>query len=88
MMPISGVIMTIGGGRSIAVFGVELIAGSGEKIEALSQVGHVIHGLGGKLIILYLIHHVIGSIKHQMFDKDGTLSRIVGRRVKTNSNIV
>ena len=88
MMPISGVIMTIGGGRSIAVFGVELIAGSGEKIEALSQVGHIIHGLGGKLIILFLILHVIGAIKHQVFDKDGTLSRMAGRRVNTDTNIV
>ena len=85
MMPISGVIMSVGGGHPIAIFGLELIAGSEQKIEALSEVGHIVHGLGGKLIILFLILHVIGAVKHQIMDKDGTLSRMVGRRIKTSS---
>ncbi len=87
MMPISGIIMTLGGGRSLNLFGLKLIAGSEEKIEALSQAGHIMHGLGSKLIILFLILHIIGAIKHQVMDKDGTLSRMVGKRVKTTSNI-
>lgn len=87
MMPISGVMMSIGGGHSIAVFGFELIVGNGEKIEALSEVGHIFHGLGGKLLILFVFLHAVGAIKHQVMDKDSTLSRMVGRRVKTNDNI-
>ncbi len=87
MMPISGVIMSIGGGHPIAIFGLELIAGSEQKNEILSQIGGTLHGLGGKLIIFFILLHSVGAIKHQIMDKDGTLSRMVGRRVKVNSDI-
>lgn len=79
LLPLSGIVMSIGGGRSVAVFGIELIAGTGEKIEILSQIGHVMHGLGGKLLIAFVLLHVVGAIKHEHFDKDGTLSRMLGR---------
>lgn len=79
MMPVSGILMSIGGGYGLAVFGVDLIAGSGEKMETLSQIGQVMHGLGGKLMIAFLILHIAGAIKHEHIDKDGTLSRMLGR---------
>lgn len=88
LMPISGVVMTVGSGRSVSVFGLELIAGSGDKIEALSNVGHIMHGLGGRLLILFIVLHAVAAIKHQFFDKDGTLTRMVGGRVKANSDKV
>lgn len=87
MMPISGIMMTLGGGHSLNLFGLELIAASGEKIEALSEVGHIVHGLGSKLLIFFILLHSVGAIKHQIIDKDRTLSRMLGRRVKVNANI-
>lgn len=81
MMPLSGVLMSIGGGHSIGVFGLELISGSGEKIESLSDIGHIFHGLGGKLIILFILLHIAGAIKHQVSDKDGTINRILGSKI-------
>jgi len=78
LMPVSGIFMAIGGGHAVGVFGFEIIAGSPDKIEMLSKIGHIIHGLGGKLLILFVLLHFIGAIKHQFIDKDGTLSRMLG----------
>lgn len=88
MMPISGLMMNLGGGRSLSVFGYELIAESGVENEFLAGFGHTFHEYGGKLLILFVVLHALGAIKHQFIDKDGTISRMIGRRVKGNSNKV
>ena len=88
MMPLSGIIMNYGNGRGLSVFGLELIAGTGEENHLLHEVGHIIHGLGGKLLILFIVLHVLGAIKHQFIDKDGTLSRMAGKTVKNNTDKV
>ncbi|WP_290700775.1 cytochrome b [Amphritea sp.] len=80
MMPISGILMSIGGGHSVAVFGFELIA-SGDESELLGELGHAMHGLGGKVMIAAVALHVAASAKHHFVTKDGTLQRILGRRV-------
>ena len=82
LMPVSGIIMTVGVGHSVAFFGLELISGSGEKTESLAQLGHIMHGLGSKLIILFVVLHVVGAVKHQFIDKDGTISRMLGKHIK------
>jgi len=86
LLPVSGILMSIGGGFGIGVFGFELVARSDDKNEMLSQVGHVLHGLGGKLLILFVILHIVGAIKHQFIDKDGTLSRMLGIKVDLKEN--
>ncbi|WP_117233879.1 cytochrome b [Vibrio maerlii] len=77
-MPISGIAMSVGGGHGIAVFGFDLIA-KGEKIETLQQIGSAIHGTSVNIIIAVFALHVLGAIKHQVIDKDGTISRMLGR---------
>ncbi len=79
LLPLSGFMMSIGGGHPVGVFGFEIIARSEDKIEILSKIGHVIHGLGGKLLIALILLHIVGAIKHERIDKDGTLSRMLGR---------
>jgi len=86
LMPVSGVFMAIGGGHAVAIFGLEIIAGSPEKIEVLSQIGHTAHGLGGKLLILFVLLHFVAAIKHQFIDRDGTLSRMLGIKVSVKEN--
>lgn len=81
LMPVSGIMMAVGGGHSVAVFGWEMIAGSGQKTEWMSQAGHILHGLGGKLLIAFILLHVAGAFKHQWMDKDGTLNRMLGQKV-------
>lgn len=80
MMPVSGILMSVGGGHPVAVFGFELIA-SGDESELLGELGHVIHGLGSNVMIAAVALHVAASVKHHFVTKDGTLQRIFGRRV-------
>ena len=78
LMPISGLMMSIGGGHAIALFGLELISG-GEKIEWLGGLGSNIHGIAANVLIATLLLHIAGALKHQFMDKDGTISRMLGK---------
>lgn len=79
-MPISGMMMSLGSGRDIDVLGLFVIPAIG-KVEWMDQAGHIVHGLGGNLIIAAILLHVVGALKHHLVDKDGTLARMLGRRV-------
>ncbi len=80
-MPISGMLMSLSHNRSIDVLGLFTIPALGE-IEALHDVSEAVHGLGGKLLIAAIILHVVGAIKHEAIDKDGTMARMAGRQVR------
>jgi cytochrome b561 len=80
-MPISGVLMQVGEGHAVIVFGMEVIARSNTEIEWVEKLGHIGHGLGSKLLMLALFLHVAASFKHMLLTKDGTMARIFGRRV-------
>ena len=83
-MPVSGIMMSVGAGYPVNIFGMPFIPG-GEENKTLGQIGGVIHGLGGKLLILFVLLHVVGAVKHQFIDKDGTLSRMFGKRIDKKS---
>lgn len=77
-MPISGIAMNIGGGRAFDVFGYTLVS-AGEKIVWLQEMGSTIHKTAPQIIIAIVALHVLSVIKHQVIDKDATLSRMLGR---------
>lgn len=79
-MPLSGIIMSGAGGHEVAVFGLTIIP-QGEKIEWLSNIGHFIHLQSVNIIIVILTLHILGALKHQFMDKDGTISRMLGQDV-------
>lgn len=78
LMPISGITMSISGGRGLSVFGQEIVAGGGDKIEWLGSIAHTIHTGAVNVIVLILFLHIAGAVKHQFIDKDGTISRMLG----------
>lgn len=78
MMPVSGMMMSIGGGHGLDFFGVVLVEG-GDKIDWLGGLGHEVHEIGANVLILALLLHIAGALKHQFKDKDGLLSRMLGR---------
>jgi len=78
-MPISGVLMQVGEGRAVILFGIDVIARSNTEIEWVEQIGHIGHGLGSKLLMLTFFLHVAASFKHMLLAKDGTMARIFGR---------
>ena len=90
LMPISGFVMSAAGGFGVSVFGLELVATNPDPAnpremiahnESLAFVGHVMHGLGGKILILAVLLHIAGAFKHHLVDKDGTLKRMLGRQI-------
>ncbi|MGK0444140.1 MAG: cytochrome b561 [Bermanella sp.] len=79
LMPVSGMMMSIGGGHGLDFFGSELVA-AGEKIQWLGGLGHEVHEIGANLVILALVLHIAGALKHEYKIKDGLLSRMLGRK--------
>jgi cytochrome b561 len=87
LMPISGIIMSLSGGYGLSIFGFELVAkqvGDAGFVanELMGEIGSTIHGLGGDLILIALGLHVVGALKHHIFDKDDTLNRMIGKEAK------
>ena len=81
LLPFSGMMMTFGGGYPLPVFGLFTI-GPFEKVELLSELGHIGHELGGKLLIAAILLHVAGALKHHIIDKDDTIKRMTGKKVE------
>lgn len=81
--PVSGLMMSIGGGHDLAFFGIELVAGNqnaaGETVavnETLAGLGHRLHGTLTFFVIGAIVLHVIGALKHHFIDKDATITRM------------
>ena len=87
MFPISGMLMSGAGGHGLAVFGFELLASNydaaGEAIainEQMAGLGHEVHEILGKVMMVAIGLHIIGALKHHFIDKDNTLKRMLGRK--------
>jgi cytochrome b561 len=82
-LPLSGILNSIGSARGIDVFGIpgipKLLA---EKNILLASWSRGTHDVMGKLLLLALTLHIAGALKHHVFDKDGTLKRMLGARVE------
>ncbi len=89
LMPLSGALMSVMGGHGIAVFGLELIPANFDAVAQktvplnapLAKFAHSAHGVIGNIAIACILLHVVGSLKHHLVDKDGTLRRMLGARV-------
>ncbi|WP_264876732.1 cytochrome b [Vibrio agarivorans] len=77
-MPLSGILMSIGGGRAIEVFGLQIIA-AGEKTPWLQEAAGTLHGMAVYVLVALFVLHGAGALKHQFIDKDGTITRMLGR---------
>jgi len=82
--PLSGMMMSAGGGHGIAVFGLELFASNYDAVtgkavpinESLASLGHAIHGLLYWVLIPIIVLHVAGALKHHFVEKDDTIKRM------------
>lgn len=88
LIPLSGLVMTIAGGRGLEVFGLEVIGANIDPanpdktlplIAPLAGIAHQMHGVVSNLVIVALVLHIIGALKHHVIDKDNTLKRMLGR---------
>jgi cytochrome b561 len=83
LMPISGIMMSIGAGKPIPFFGFMLV-GPGVESPTLHEIGDAVHGVGGKLLIGFIVLHVVGALKHRFLDGDGTMHRMAGLKVEVS----
>ena len=73
-LPLSGVIMAIYSKYGIKWFGLELIKGLDNK--DMRELFYEAHEIIGLIILLVIIVHIIGALKHKFIDKDDTLKRM------------
>lgn len=87
MFPISGMTMSIFGGHGLHVFSLELlpvnlVEGRYVPLNAgLSKLGATVHNGLKWIMSLTILLHIAGAMKHHLFYKDGTLRRMLGKRV-------
>jgi cytochrome b561 len=79
VFPISGIAMSLNGGRAISVFGMILINAPLGVNKALGKLSWNIHEICGKLFVISLALHIIGALYHQFILKDGIFKRMVGK---------
>ncbi|MCV2449495.1 cytochrome b [Paracoccus sp. DMF] len=66
LMPLSGILMTVAGGRALDVWNVTLVSSIGQ-IEWLDVLASQVHGLLGLFITAVLALHILAALKH-VFD--------------------
>lgn len=90
LMPISGFLMSAVGGSGVDVFGFEVVARNVDPdnprkalahSETIASLAHSAHHWIGKVLIVSVVLHIAGALKHHMLDKDGTLRRMLGKAV-------
>lgn len=90
-LPLSGMIGSGMGGYGVPFFGVDLIPMNfsetePDKIvahsEATMEVASAVHELGALALIILIIIHLLAALKHHFIGKNGTLLRMLGKRIK------
>ncbi|WP_299494773.1 cytochrome b [uncultured Shewanella sp.] len=89
LMPISGMLMSAASGHGLFVFGLELFPANFDstgKIAPIAanmgELGETLHGTGANIMVAAISLHVLGALKHHFIDKDGTLSRMLGKKIQ------
>ncbi|HLT44801.1 MAG TPA: cytochrome b [Luteimonas sp.] len=89
-LPLTGMLYSGASGNGFAIFGVELMPSRPHPTEphaviayseSLSILGETAHEWVGYGLVAVLLLHVAGAVKHHLVDRDGTLVRMLGRRI-------
>lgn len=87
-MPVTGMIYSGSSGNGFGIFNWTLVQATpdpsnpGSVIpysESLMQIGETTHEIIGYALVVAILLHIAGAIKHHVFDKDGTLLRMLGK---------
>ena len=87
VLPITGMIYSGASGNGFGIFSFEIFPSryaNGQAIpfsQQWSDLGQAAHGLLGYLLLILIALHAAAALKHHLLDKDGTLLRMLGRRV-------
>ena len=78
-MPLSGVPMTVAGGRALDVWGVTLLPSMGE-IAWLDAAASAVHAYAPWAVLGLLAAHIGAALKHHFLDREATLARMITTR--------
>ena len=74
-LPLSGIVMAVASKYGIKWFGLEFIGGLDNK--PLREAFKEVHEIVGVIMLLVIILHIAGALKHKFIDKDDTLKRML-----------
>jgi cytochrome b561 len=74
-LPLSGLVMAVASKYGVKWFGLEFIGGLDNT--SLREVFKEAHEIIGVVILLIIILHILGALKHKFIDKDETLDRML-----------
>lgn len=88
LMPLAGMINSGASGHGFGIFGLELAPHNytedGQAIaysEAWRDAGRTAHRYLGNALMVLIVLHIAGALKHHFIDKDATLKRMLGKKV-------
>jgi cytochrome b561 len=73
-LPLSGLIMAVSSKYGVKWFGIDFIGGLDNT--PLREAFKEVHEVVGVVILLVLILHILGALKHKFIDKDTTMDRM------------
>lgn len=76
---LSGYLLSTADGRAIAVFSWFEIPASLQGFEGQEDIAGLIHWVLACTMMVLAALHILGAVKHQLIDKDGTITRMLGR---------
>jgi cytochrome b561 len=87
-MPVTGMLYSAGSGHGFSLFGWVIVpenpdsANPGNVIpysEPLGRFGETAHEILGYTLVVAILMHIMGALKHHLVDKDRTLLRMLGK---------
>lgn len=78
-MPLSGVLMTVAGGRALDLWNVTLVPSPGE-VAWLDVAASAVHAYAPWAVLALLTLYIGGALKHHLVDRDATLARMTTGR--------
>ena len=90
LMPLSGMTMSAAGGRGVFIFGWQLFAANPDPVnpakvvainEAVASAASSAHSIIGWVMVIAILAHIAGAIKHHHIFKNDTLLRMKGKEV-------
>jgi cytochrome b561 len=76
---ISGYLISTADGRGISIFGVIEIPATIQDVNGQEELAGKFHLYSAYTMMVLIALHIVGALKHQWIDKDGTLTRMLGR---------
>jgi len=77
VVPTLAIMRSLGSGRGFTVYGLQIMAPSGEPNPALVAPARALHGWLGWLLLVLIICHIAAALYHRVILKDATLSRML-----------